>query len=155
MHEREAHPSRRDMMCWSAGALAATTVLQPSAFAQAAQTWQAAVGQILGEARPIDGKLLLELPEIAENGNTVPFTVGSDSPMSETSHVKSLHVLATGNPQALISNFYFTPASGKAIVSGRLRLAKTQQIIAIAALSDGRFVMDRREVKVTIGGCGG
>ena len=95
------------------------------------------------------------MPEIAENGNTVPFTISVDSPMTETDNVKAIHVLATANPQPGVATFRFSPLSGKATVASRMRLARTQDVIAIAELSDGRFLMSKRNVKVTIGGCGG
>jgi sulfur-oxidizing protein SoxY len=111
--------------------------------------------KILGEAKPAEAKIMIDMPEIAENGNTVPFTVSVESPMSEADYVKTLHVLANGNPQANVAAYTFTPQSGKATVQSRMRLAKTQDIVAIAELSDGKFLMSKRTVKVTIGGCGG
>ena len=114
-----------------------------------------ALKKIMGNAKPTEGKLVLELPEIAENGNTVPFTLSVESPMTEQEHVKAMHILATGNPQLDVATFQFTPASGKAMVASRMRLAKTQDILAVAELSDGKFLVGQRTVKVTIGGCGG
>ena len=111
--------------------------------------------KVLGDAKPIEGKLPIDMPEIAENGNTVPFTISVDSPMTETDYVKAIHVLATANPQPGVATFRFSPLSGKATVASRMRLARTQDVIAIAELSDGRFLMSKRNVKVTIGGCGG
>jgi sulfur-oxidizing protein SoxY len=111
----------------------------------------------MGEAKPADGKtkLQMELQEIAENGNMVPFALSVESPMTEASHVKAIHLISTANPQAVVGSFFFTPQSGKASVSGRMRLARTQDVIAIAAMSEGEFLLARRTVKVTIGGCGG
>ena len=121
----------------------------------APQAWEQAVKKVLGDAKPIEGKVMIDMPEIAENGNTVPFTISVDSPMSETDYVKAIHVLATANPQPGVATFRFSPLSGKATVASRMRLASTQDVIAIAELSDGRFLMSKRNVKVTIGGCGG
>ena len=121
----------------------------------AAQAWEQAVKTVLGDAKPIEGKVMLDLPEIAENGNTVPFTISVDSPMSEADHVKVIHVIATANPQPGVATFRFSALSGKAMVASRMRLARTQDVIGIAELSDGRFLMSKRNVKVTIGGCGG
>ena len=121
----------------------------------AGEGWEQAVRKVLGDAKPIEGKVLIDLPEIAENGNTVPFTVSVDSPMSETDYVKAVHIIATANPQPGVATFRFSPLSGKANVASRMRLAKTQDVIAIAELGDGRFLMSKRNVKVTIGGCGG
>ena len=121
----------------------------------ATQAWEQAVKKVLGDAKPIEGKLVIDLPEIAENGNTVPLTISVDSPMSEADHVKVIHVLATANPQPGVAVFRFSPLSGKATVASRMRLARTQDVIGIAELSDGRFLIAKRNVKVTIGGCGG
>jgi sulfur-oxidizing protein SoxY len=130
--------------------------LPVAAIAQdAAQGWEQAVKKVLGDAKPIEGKLLLDTPEIAENGNTVPFTVTVESPMSEQDHVKAVHIIATANPQPGVATFRFSPLSGKAAVAGRMRLARTQDVVGIAELSDGRFLMSKRNIKVTIGGCGG
>ena len=117
--------------------------------------WEQAVSKVLGDAKPIQGKMTIEMPEIAENGNTVPFTIAVDSPMSDKDYIKAIHVIATANPQPGVATFRFTPLAGKASVSSRLRLARTQDVLSIAEVSDGRFLMDKRNVKVTIGGCGG
>lgn len=117
--------------------------------------WQQEVDKILKGAKPVQGKIVLDIPEIAENGNTVPFSLSMESPMTDANHVRALHVIAAGNPQPGVAVFRFTPDSGKAAVSSRMRLARTQDVIVIAELSGGSFVMAKRAVKVTIGGCGG
>jgi len=115
-----------------------------------------ALKKILGEAKPADGKPIgIDIPDIAENGNTVPFTITVESPMTESNYVKALHILATGNPQSGIGSFFFSPLSGRAFVQSRMRLARTQEIVIVSEMSDGRFHLARRSVKVTIGGCGG
>jgi sulfur-oxidizing protein SoxY len=119
------------------------------------QAWELAVRKILGDAKPIDGKITVELPEIAENGNTVPFTISVDNPMTDKDYVKTIHIIATANPQPGVATFRLSPISGKAAVASRMRLQRTQDVITIAELSDGRFLMTKRAVKVTIGGCGG
>lgn len=112
------------------------------------------VSKLIGGVKPQDGKVKIKLPQIAENGNTVPFTVTVDSPMTEASYVKAIHVLADGNPAPGVASFYFTP-TGKAEVSMRMRLGKTQNVQAVALLSDGTAWQVSQEIKVTIGGCGG
>jgi len=148
--------SRRELLVGIgvAGAAAALLANGP-ALAQAEDGWEAALKKVIGDAKPIEGRITLEMPEIAENGNTVPFSVAVDSPMVEQDYVKAIHVLSTGNPQPLVATFHFTPESGKAAVSSRMRLAKTQDIVSVAELSDGKFALAKRAVKVTIGGCGG
>ncbi len=141
----------------NAAAVAAILPLTSPAFAQAqdAANLEAALKKAIGDAKPVSGKINLDLPEIAENGNTVPFSATVESPMTDADYVKTLHVFAPGNPQADVASFSFTPASGKASISSRMRLGRTQDVYAVAEFSDGKFYMAKRAVKVTIGGCGG
>lgn len=125
------------------------------AAAETPADFDAVFKKIVGDAKPADTGIEITLPEIAENGNTVPFTVTVKSPMTKEDHVKTVHLLSTGNPQPTVAAFHFTPMSGVAAVSGRMRLAKTQDVVAVAELSDGKFLVGRQLVKVTIGGCGG
>jgi sulfur-oxidizing protein SoxY len=102
-----------------------------------------------------EGGINLKLPEIAENGAVVPLTVTVDSPMTAGDYVKAIHVAADANPNPEVATFHLTPAMGRAQVSTRLRLAKTQNIIVVAVMSNGSVHRVTRKVKVTIGGCGG
>ncbi len=148
--------NRREFAIGVAAGLAAAALPLGGVRAQdQPQAWQQAVKKVLGDAKPIEGKLMIDMAEIAENGNTVPFTISVESPMTETDHVKAIHLIATGNPQPGVATFRLSALSGKAAVASRMRLAKTQDVIGIAELSDGRFLMSKRSVKVTIGGCGG
>lgn len=116
---------------------------------------EAAIKAIAGDATVGTGGVTLKTPEIAENGNSVPISVSVDSPMTEDSYVESIALFADGNPLPDVITFNFTPASGEAFAATRMRLAKTQNIVAVAKMSDGSVVSDTRNVKVTIGGCGG
>jgi len=145
--------SRRQVMAVGAGVLA--TAALGVAPAQAANNAQDLIKAFTGGKQATEGKVKLDLPEIAENGNTVPMTVTVESPMSEQSHVTEVLVLADGNPNAGVATFHFSPASGVAEANTRIRLATTQNIIAIARMNDGSFAMASKQVKVTIGGCGG
>jgi sulfur-oxidizing protein SoxY len=148
--------ARRDFLIGAAAAAVIAQAFSAPALAQdKPPTWEEAMKKIVGDAKPVEGKINLDMPEIAENGNTVPFNVIVDSPMTDAAHVKSVTVFSTGNPQPVIASYRFTPTSGKAAISSRMRLAKTQDIVALAELSDGKFIMGKRTVKVTIGGCGG
>jgi sulfur-oxidizing protein SoxY len=108
---------------------------------------------IVGGATPEEGPVTVELPARAENGNIVPYTLSVESPMTEASHVKRLHLLSTANPQPRVATFNLTVNSGKAAVTGRMRLAKTQDVVCIAEMSDGKFLMGVTRVEVEIGGC--
>ncbi|MBF0333048.1 MAG: thiosulfate oxidation carrier protein SoxY [Alphaproteobacteria bacterium] len=148
--------SRRELLLAAgAGALAAG-LLPPSAPALAdTAAVDDAIKKLLGDVKPQQGKIALEVPEVAESGANVPFTVAVQSPMTDKDHVKAIHVLAEGNPLPGVATFHLTPASGKAQVSLRMRLAKTQNVRAVAVMSDGQAFAITKEVKVTAGGCGG
>ncbi len=111
--------------------------------------------RLFGDRVVEPGKIKLDVPAIAENGLVVPLNIDIESPMTEQDFVKVVHVFADGNPNPMIGSFHFTQASGKASFQTRMRLAQTQNIIAIAELSNGKLVSAQAEVKVTIGGCGG
>ena len=148
--------ARRDVLLAAAGLFLLGPGLggiRPAAADAAAVA--AALKNLVGDKPMTEGKVTLTMPEIAENGNTVPLEVDVESPMTEADHVKAVHVLAEGNPQADVVSFFFTPASGRAAAATRMRLASTQNVIAVAEMSDGSLYSTKREVKVTIGGCGG
>jgi sulfur-oxidizing protein SoxY len=114
-----------------------------------------AIKKLYGDKKIAEGKVKLDLPQIAENGNVVPMTVTVESPMTTGDYVKAVHVLAEGNPLPVVATFHFTPACGKAQCATRIRMARTQNIVAVAETSKGELYVGRTEVKVTIGGCGG
>ena len=102
-----------------------------------------------------EGRIKLDVPQIAENGFVVPLNIEVVSPMTEADHVVALHVFADANPQPHVLTYHFTPMSGRAAASTRIRLAQTENIIALAEMSDGSLFTARATVKVTVGGCGG
>jgi len=99
-------------------------------------------------------KIKLTAPEIAENGAVVPVKVEVDHPMEEKNYVKAIHILNTANGNARCADVMLTPSNGKGYFSTRIKLSKTQDVVAIVALSDGTFIKASQSVKVTIGGCG-
>jgi sulfur-oxidizing protein SoxY len=148
--------TRRQVLALSAGAatFAVSGLGIPAAFADAAAT-QKDLMKFTGGKTPEAGKITLTAPEIAENGNTVPVSVAVESEMSEQSYVQSVMLLAEDNPNPGVATFHFTPMSGEASATTRMRLARTQNVIAVAKMNDGSVYMDKKQVKVTIGGCGG
>lgn len=148
--------NRRQFVAIGAGALASATLGFSATPAFAAKNdAEELIRKFTGGKEPAKGKVKLDLPEIAENGNTVPMTVAVDSPMTKESFVEKVLVVADGNPRGGVATFHFTPASGVAEANTRIRLAETQSVIAVAKMSDGSFYTDSKQVKVTIGGCGG
>ena len=144
--------TRRTALGTAIGALAATLAGR-NAFATADQAKEWLARHAKGS--PKDGKVVLKAPEIAENGNAVPLTVTVDGAMTDKSYVKAIYIAADGNPNPGVAVYEFSPLSGKAEVSLRVRLSQTQKIVAVAEMNDGTLYSGSREVKVTIGGCGG
>ena len=148
--------TRRRALALSAGATTLAVLgLAPVRSHAATEAVDQAMKAFTGGAAPASGRIVLDAPEIAENGNTVPVSVSVESPMSADDHVAAVMFLAEGNPTPTVATFHFTPLSGTAVATTRIRLAKTQNVIAIAKMSNGAVFMDTKQVKVTIGGCGG
>ena len=148
--------NRRQALGLAAGAAAIPFIglgAQP-AFAAAAEAEQR-IMEFTGGKTPETGKITLTAPEIAENGNTVPVSVSVESAMEGDDLVESVMIVADGNPNPAVATFHFTPMSGEAAATSRMRLAQTQNVIAVARMKDGSGFMDKKLVKVTIGGCGG
>lgn len=147
--------NRREFVIVATGAAALAVSGMPTVAIGAENDAMERMKAFTGGADVKDGGVTVNMPEIAENGNTVPLSVSVDSPMTEDGHVQSVMILADGNPNAGVITFHFTPRSGVAEASTRMRLAKTQNVIAVAKMSDGSFRKSETLVKVTIGGCGG
>ena len=136
--------TRRETMALGAAA-AAVTVLPMPAMASAVDD---AINAFTGGADVADGGVDLNAPEIAENGNTVPIEVSAEG-------ADAIMVLAAGNPTPGVATFNFGPMAGAQRAKTRIRLAGTQDVVAVAKMSDGSFAKVSKTVKVTIGGCGG
>ncbi|SDQ75934.1 thiosulfate oxidation carrier protein SoxY [Pseudovibrio sp. Tun.PSC04-5.I4] len=141
--------TRREALGLAVGSVAALSMLRfaTPAFATG-DAVDAAIMDFTGGAKPVAGDISIGAPEIAENGNTVPVQVSAPG-------AASILLLAAGNPSPGVATFHFSPLSGAQEAKTRIRLAKTQDIIAVAKMPDGSAVMSKRSVKVTIGGCGG
>lgn len=139
-----------------AGALAAgsavpTIMVRPAA-ADLAEM-QAAVDKFTGGAKVTPGRVKLDIPPLVENGNSVQCTVTVDSPMTPADHVRAIHIFNERNPQPNCVGVRFGPRAGRAKFSTRIRLANTQKVTAIAAMSDGSFWSGRADIVVTSGAC--
>ncbi len=133
---------RQTLAMGAAAAMVATLPLRARAAADDL------IADFTGGADIGTGGITLTAPEIAENGNTVPISV--DAPGAE-----AIMVLAMGNPTPAVCTFKFGPLAGAQSASTRIRLAGTQDVVAVAKMADGSFVQTSSTVKVTIGGCGG
>lgn len=135
--------SRRETLALGAGAVALTVLpMQVNAGVDDL------INEFTGGAAVSEGGVTLNAPEIAENGNTVPVDVSADG-------ATAIMLLAAGNPTPPVATFNFGPLAASQAASTRIRLAGTQDVIAIAKMADGSFARATKNVKVTIGGCGG
>ena len=146
---------RRQVLALGVGAAVMTAIGLPGVAVAATGDVEKAIAEFTKGAEVTTGKVVLSAPQIAENGNTVPIEVTVESEMSQASYVDAVLILAVGNPNPGVATFRFSPMSGEALASTRIRLAKTQDIIVIARMNDGSCYKDQKTVKVTIGGCGG
>ncbi|KGB81674.1 sulfur oxidation protein SoxY [Rhodovulum sp. NI22] len=135
--------TRRGAIALGAG-VAATLALPIRAVASVDD----AIAAFTGGADMVDAGITLTSPEIAENGNTVPVSVDAPGAVS-------IMLLASGNPTPAVCTFNFGPLAASQSASTRIRLAGTQDVVAIAKMADGSFARASNTVKVTIGGCGG
>ncbi len=144
--------------------LAALGLVQGTAEAQAQapalgqnESVQDAMKRLFG-GKPIkDGSAVIkfDIPLIAENGSVVPVSVNVDSPMTPASYVKYIYVVADKNRIPVVTRVTLAPEAGKAAVGANIRLGETGEVRAIVEQSDGTLLQVAREVKVTVGGCGG
>ena len=112
-----------------------------------------AIQEITGGKNLVSGKVKLVIPPLVENGNLVVLKVSVESPMTANDYVKTIHIIAEGNPLPNICSFHLTPRSGTANITTRVRLADSQTVWAIAQMSDGRFYEGRAETLVTLSAC--
>jgi sulfur-oxidizing protein SoxY len=125
----------------------------PSLSRAQSQVSDPAIVAVTKGARLVRERVKLEMPVIAENGNAVPLKVSVTSPMSATDYVKAIHLVSDRNPVRNMASFNLGPYSGRAELSTRVRLAGSQNVTAIAEMSDGSFWMDRTHVQVTLSAC--
>lgn len=150
MFEREGL-NRRRFLTASGGAVLISS-MPIAAFADQADMLRAR-SELFGDRLIQDGRVTVKLPPIAENGHSVPLSVSVDSPMTSTDYVKRVAIFSPRNPLPNVAQFYFTPRSGKAQVSTRIRMSGTQAIQAVAEMSDGSLWSGSMETVVTLAAC--
>ena len=99
------------------------------------------------------GKVAIEIPPLADNGNSVPLKITVDSPMTDSDRVVAIHVFSARNPRPRIASVELGPDAGRAELATRVRLAGTQRIVAVAQMSDGSLWGASAEVIVTESAC--
>jgi sulfur-oxidizing protein SoxY len=131
---------------WSPAHAADAAQWPKEAFQQ--KTQDEAIKSLYGKTAEESDKVKLDAPEIAENGAVVPITVSST-----LADVTSISIFVTENPFPLAAA-YKIPAGTQAMVGSRLKMAKTSKVVAMVE-SGGKVYSASKEVKVTVGGCGG
>ncbi len=144
---REAGATRRKML---AGALSVLVVRPARA---TPESMAAAIQAFVGGVEVRKGRVALDVPPLVENGNSVPLKVTVESPMTSQDFVKTVAIFNEKNPQPNVATFHLSPHCGRAMVSTRIRLGDSQNIVAIAQLSDGTFWSDTAELIVTLPAC--
>ena len=145
--------SRRNALLFIGG-FTGTAFFPSLSFAQSNQALNR-INEITKGLGASESDIWLDLPEIAENGNQVKVSFEIDNPMTASDHIKSVYILADGNPSPNVAKFSFTPEMGSCSATTRIRLSKTQNVYLLAENNNDHFLMTNAQVKVTIGGCGG
>jgi sulfur-oxidizing protein SoxY len=145
-------PSRRGVLA-GATAGAALAALPTMALSATAPGLSEHVSRVTEGVTPERGRMTLQIPALAENGNSVETRIMVESPMSEADHVRWIHLIADKNPFPDMARFHLGPRAGRAEVSTTLRLAQSQRVTAVAALSGGGFVMAEADIVVTLSAC--
>ena len=145
-----SHGRRRFLKLGSSGL--AVALIPVSAFAET-DDMLAAQAELFGD-RPVQkGRVLVDLPPIAENGFSVPINIQVDSPMTEDDYVRQIVILSPRNPLPILAQYHLSPRNGIAAVSARIRLGGTQSIRVIAEMNDGTLWSGEKETLVTLAAC--
>jgi sulfur-oxidizing protein SoxY len=146
--------TRREIIALAAGSAAAAWLGAKSSSATPHEA-AAKVAEFTGGKAPESGKVTIDLPDAVEDGSSVPLAVAVDHPMEADNFISDILVVSEGNPRPAVATFRFTPLSGRAQATTRIRLAGSQTVIVVAKTKDGRFFRAQKPVQVTIGACTG
>ena len=135
------------------GLLGLSTWMAPSLTMAKKPEAMEAIAKIAGSNTIRDGRVKLVIPPLVESGNLVVLKLSIESPMTANDYVKAVHVIAEENPSPNIFTAYFTPRSGRAELTTRVRLADSQRVWAIAQMSDGSFWQGYADTLVTLSAC--
>ncbi len=147
----ETRPRRRFLSVL--GGFAAAPFLPGRAARAAADPLAPLVEKLTGGAPVREGRVKLDLPRLADNGHSVPLHVSVESPMTAADHVLSITLLSDRNPRPIMATFHLGPKAGRPEVVTRVRLNGSQQVRALAHLSDGSYWSASAPVEVTESAC--
>lgn len=144
--------TRRTMLC-QLGTAGVWVVMRPGSAQSTPEAVEQAIRQRIGERQPQPGGMTLTLPKLAETGNSVSLTVAVHSPMTQEDYVQRIHIFVGGNPEPVAATYHLGVRAGKAEISTRIRLARTQTVLALAEMSDGTVRSAAASIVVTLGAC--
>ena len=148
----DAAMKRRQFLARSAAALAVVTLRPVNAIATA-DVLSALARTYAGSGSLTEGRVQFRVDPLVENGNSVPVEVLVDSPMTAAQHVVGIAIFNEKNPEHDVGVFTLSPLAGRARVATRIRLASSQQLLAVAKMNDGSCWMKTVEVLVTVSSC--
>jgi len=117
------------------------------------ESMQAAIAAFCAGVKPVDDGITLDIAPLIDNGNAVPVTLRVQSQMTATDHVRQIALFNEKNPNPDVAVFHLGPRCGRAVVSTRVRLATSQQLVALAKMNDGSVRQQRVDVIVTLAAC--
>ena len=137
----------------SSAAIMTTVMVRPVAALAQRSVLTTLVNQYAAGGAVREGRVKFDIAPLVDNGNTVPIEITVDSPMTNDQHVVGIAVFNEKNPQNDVAQFTLTPLSGRARVATRMRLAVTQQLVAVAKMNDGSCWTHTVDVLVTVSSC--
>ena len=143
---------RRIFLASSAGLMASVIVRPVSALTQS-DVLTPLVNAYAAGSVVREGRVKFDIAPLVDNGNSVPIEVTVESPMTQAQHVVGIAIFNEKNPQNQVAEFTLSPLAGRARVATRIRLALSQQLVAVAKMNDGSCWMHTIEVLVTIASC--
>lgn len=145
-----SHQTRRTFVIGSTAAMvtlvAAPAMATPESMAEV-------IRDAFGDTPIQDGKVTVTLPDLTENGTSVPLSVEVDCAMTDADHVRMIDVFSEKNPLPDVARYYLNARSGRARVTTRIRLADSQSIVAIATMGDGTLWRGSAKSIVTLAAC--
>lgn len=144
---------RRRLLLLAAGTAWLSLQARPAAAVSAPDSLQQMIARWAAGNPVTEGRVRFEVPPLVENGNAVPISVQVDSAMTVASHVQEIVVFNERNPQRDVVRAVFGPASGRAQLDTRIRLATSQRLVALARFNDGSQWSAQVDVLVTLAAC--
>ena len=144
---------RRRLLLLAAGTAWLSLQARPAAAVSAPDSLQQMIARWAAGNPVTEGRVRFEVPPLVENGNAVPISVQVDSAMTVASHVQEIVVFNERNPQRDVVRAVFGPASGRAQLDTRIRLATSQRLVALASFNDGSQWSAQVDVLVTLAAC--